>query len=197
MSRRRLERAPGPAVVGLDLSLTRPAACRIPGDWEVGDWSRVVVASWEPAVPRGDGIDFERARIERLVEIADRVRAFVEMGARSPGDREVVVEPRVDAVGIESYAYSSSSSSVTKLAELGGVVRVSLFSYGIVPVPVVAASARKLLLGKLPRADQKAWVQAALKRARAPFWEDDDQADAFCVANWLRAELGGVALVMS
>lgn len=52
---------------------------------------------------------------------------------------------------------------------------------------------RKFLLGRLPKEDRKVWVSRMLWEAKAPF-EDEDQCDAFAVANWGLSELGAPCL---
>jgi hypothetical protein len=171
-------------VVGLDLSLQRPAACIIPGRWRVGDWNTVVSQSWEFSRVEGEGRDFECRRIARLVEIAATVCHF----AAVPGA----------AIAAEGYAFSRRSASVTKLAELGGVIRARLAErHRVFLVPVTASTARKFLLGYNPRSEPKKYVQAALRDVGAPFWEDPDQCDAFACANVYRAELGMVGLTLA
>jgi hypothetical protein len=182
-------------VVGLDLSLTGPAACCIPPGWEIGDWSALDVEAWMPEVPAKDDL---AGLYRRLSWIVDRVVAFV---ARASLPDRWVGGPYGaggrPAVAVEAYAFAARSSSVTKLAELGGAVRVALYSRGIIAVPVTASEARKLVLGKLPRKDQKTAVQAALWAAGCPKEWSGDVLDSFAVANAARSNLGGIALTLA
>ena len=171
---------PPPAIiVGLDLSLSRPAACCIDSDWEIGNWKTVSYVSWKTA-PVSSLAD----RHERLCWIRDRVLEFC------------FDERDATHIWIEGYAFAAQSSSVTKLAELGGVVRVALHEHGIDAVPVPSTSCRKLLLGKVPRKGAKVAVQRALYDAGAPF-DDDDQCDAMAVVNFGLSELGYTAMTLT
>jgi Holliday junction resolvasome RuvABC endonuclease subunit len=161
--------------MGMDLSLRRPAAAVIPARWRIGDWGDV--STWVEDFDETPKSDAER--YVRIIRIAGAVR-----------DMALMHRVGRDDVWVEDYAYSRSSSSVTKLGELGGVARIELFTHGRTVRAVTASSARKLLLGKVPKKDQKLAVQAALKLGGAPFWEDPDVCDAFAVANWARSEQG-------
>lgn len=170
-----------PAVVGLDLSLTGPAAVAIPPRWVIGMWSALYAWTREyPPIKEG----YEVGRAARLVEISAAVEEFIlQVSVR----RSCPV-----VVYVENYAFQKRSSSVTKLAELGGAVRARLYQRapGLVPIPVVAASARKLLLGKLPQKEQKYAVQAAVFAAGAPKEWTEDVVDAFVVSNAGLSDLG-------
>lgn len=171
-----------PPVVGLDLSLTAPAACLIPSGWQIGDWADLEVAAWSPPAPEEpDNLD---ALYRRLSWITSAVVEFCARRARP-------------VVAVEQYAFSRSSSSVTKLAELGGCVRVALWQDGIVARPLVAASARKLLLGKLPRKGAKDATQIALWGAGCPKAWSGDVLDAFACANLALSDLGVPALTLA
>jgi Holliday junction resolvasome RuvABC endonuclease subunit len=166
------------AIVGLDLSLKRPAACAIPRDWELGKWSDLRWTSLETAP-----VETEHDRIVRIIKIVGHVREFA-------------LENRASDCFVEGYAFSARSSSVTKLAELGGHARVEFLSYGRMLRTVVASQARKLLLGKLPQKNAKVMVQQALYAHGAPF-SNDDECDAFVVANFGLSELGLTALTLA
>jgi Holliday junction resolvasome RuvABC endonuclease subunit len=165
-------------VVGLDLSLTRPAACAIPHDWEIGKWRDLAWTSLET-----EPVENEHDRIVRIIKIVGHVRDFALVN-------------RASNCFVEQYAFSRRSSSVTKLAELGGHARVEFLTYGRMLQTVVASQARKLLIGKLPPKNAKVMVQQALYAHGAPF-PNDDVCDAFVVANWGRSELGLTALSLA
>lgn len=165
-------------VVGFDLSLKAPAACFIPAGWELGDWNRLTSTTYvghDDALVRttADGL---RWQYRRLAKISEWARAFV-------------LTHRAAHTFVENYAFSKSSSSVTRLAELGGVARVELLTYGRTLIPIVASSARKLILGKVPREDQKVVTQQALWDHGAEF-ANGDECDAFVVANAGLSEIG-------
>ncbi len=159
-------------ILGLDLSVTAAAAVAVPCAWD-GDWSRVESVVVGERLRR-DATDAERAR--RTETIADRLVAF----ARSTG---------ATLAFIEGYAFSRVTAAHT-LGELGGVVRLELVRAGVELHTVNMASARKLLLGKVPRTDPKVAVFAALRASGARF-ETCDESDAMAVANYGLAELGG------
>lgn len=162
-----------PTLLGLDLSLTAAAAVAVPLDWD-GDWRRV--ESTVVGMPlRRDATDAERAR--RTETIAAQLVAF----ARAHCVTQAV---------IEGYAYAATHQAHA-LGELGGVVRLELVRAGVEIRTVPVASARKLLLGRLPRSGPKLAVCHALRAAGCPSEWGLDELDAFCVANWLLSELGG------
>jgi Holliday junction resolvasome RuvABC endonuclease subunit len=163
-----------PVVAGLDLSLTCPACVVIPDGWKLGDWRNL--ERTRAIVPSVQDRDPDRSKAIRLIKIVGRLREFV-------------LENRATHCFVEGYAFSRHSSSVTKLAELGGYARVEFFSYGRVLREVTVSQARKLLLGKLPPRDAKKVVEAQLKRHGAEF-ADDNECDAFAIANWGLSELG-------
>lgn len=180
-------------IIGLDLSLARPAACHIPRGWEPGDWAALDVASWPSKKSKDspeNATEAERARWQRVAVIAEQVTAFVK-------------PHKVSYVVVEGYAFGMHSSSVTALAELRGAVCMSLLGIGVVPVPVNISTCRKLLLGKLPsrrkgepppaKGAAKAAVQEALYKMGASF-TNDDECDAFCCANLALSDMGHTAV---
>jgi hypothetical protein len=168
-----------PVVLGLDLSLRQPAAVVIPFGWRLGDWPTLWRYSFATEDPKSD-----RERYQRIGGIVDRMAQFAHTR-------------RVTHAYIEDYAYSRSSSSVTKLAELGGHARVEfLRRLGLVLHPVGEAQARRLLLGRLPPKDRKVAAQRALYAAGAPF-ANGDECDAFVVANFGLSEFGLTALTLA
>jgi Holliday junction resolvasome RuvABC endonuclease subunit len=150
----------------------------IPAGWELGHWPSLETLSFEtwPGETEADKAD-------RLLDISNRMLNFVLAGS-------------VKNVFVENYAFSRSSSSVTKLAELGGAIRVLFRMRDLVLRPVVASSARKLLLGKLPRKNAKVAVQQALY-AHGALFHNDDECDAYVVANFGMSELGLTAMSLA
>lgn len=161
-------------VLGLDLSTTASAAVAVPLDWD-GDWSRVRSLVVGERLRR-DASDAERAR--RTETIAARLVAF----ARVTG---------ATSAWVEGYAYSQATAAHT-LAELGGVVRLELVRAGFELHTANMSTARKLLLGKVPRQGAKRAVFETLGAAGARF-ETEDESDAFCAANLGLSELGAFA----
>lgn len=167
-------------VLGLDLSLRGAGLVAVPTDWD-GRWERVRRATVGHALKRDAS---EADRIGRLVRLSAEVVSFAERHACT------------HAV-VEQYAFSSRHAQSHSLGELGGVVKVLLTERCRIPVEVVPpASARKLVLGKLPRKDVKIATRAALTRMGMPTDWTADEADALVVANWKLSELGGYALIV-
>jgi Holliday junction resolvasome RuvABC endonuclease subunit len=117
--------------------------------------------------------------------------------ARAEGiARSIVVFARLHGATeawFESPAYSRNTSMHT-LGALYGVVALELVRAGVSIQTAPMASARKLLLGKVPRKDVKVAVYGALRAAGARF-ETMDESDAMCVANFAMVERGGYALI--
>lgn len=160
-------------LLGLDLSVTAAAAVAVPTDWD-GAWPRVCSLVVGEKLRR-DATDAERAR--RCETIATRLVAF----ARETG---------ASVAWIESPAYSQNTAAHV-LGALRGVVTLELVRAGIDVRTAPMASARKLLLGKLPRADVKVAVHTALRTAGAPRDWTLDVSDAMCAANWGLSETAG------
>jgi hypothetical protein len=168
-------------VIGLDLSLTQAAACSVPVGWNL-DWSRV---RWMTA---GGGLKREatpKERIERLRDIADALASFV---VKTPG----FSTGGVIHLMVEQYTFGTSFGAHSA-GEIGGVVRLRLYERtGLILTPVIATSARKLMLGKNPRSTKEAKdkVVAFLQLAGASNVPNADAADAFVVANYKLCEWG-------
>ncbi len=159
-------------LLGLDLSATAAAAVAVPLAWD-GQWSRVASLVAGEQLHR-DSTDAERAR--RTETIASRIVAF----ARAQ---------RATVAWIESYGFNQRTAAHT-IGEVGGVVRLELVRAGVEIRTAPMSTARKLLLGKLPRSDIKVAIFSALRSAGARF-DSCDEADAFVCANYGLAELGG------
>lgn len=174
-------------VLGFDLSLTAPAAVALPLDWKPGDWRRV--KSWliHPKAPKGDDA---RGQLERYSAIADWASDVVrDLGHRGPASARTLHG------FVEAYGFSKSNAGASKLMESGGIVKLCLFDFfGTILTPVPASAARKILLGKVPRSDQKTAVQLALFAAGAPKKWEENICDAMCVCNAGLSMIGGVAL---
>lgn len=159
-------------LLGLDLSATAAAACAVPLDWD-GDFRRVSTTIVGESLRR-NATDVERAR--RTETIASRLVAF----AREHGASEA---------WIESYAFSRRDSAHT-LAEVGGVVRLELARAGFEIRTANMSTARKLLLGKVPRSEAKQACHRVLHEAGSPAWTLDE-SDAFVCANLGLSEHAG------
>jgi hypothetical protein len=165
-------------LMGLDLSATRAAACVVPTSWD-GEFRRVRTLIVGEGLPR-DASDEQRAR--RCERIAGELVAF----ARACGVHEA---------WLEGYAFSQNTAAHT-LAEVGGVVRLELVRAGIAIRTANMSTARKLLLGKVPRKGAKHAAHAALHAAGSPSWTLDE-ADAFVCANLGLSEHAGAVCFAS
>lgn len=169
-------------VVGLDLSLRAAAVCAVPKDWK-GDLNDVHMQVFGYSLPNDAD---ERDRMRRFHEIAEGIVNFCR------------IYP-VHASFIEQYAFSQSASHARSIAECGGIVKYRMYrKLGIVPTPIVASQARKILCGKLPRAKVKDFVIAQVRRleGRAREW-GPDETDAFVIANAGLERVGGVAITLA
>lgn len=160
--------------VGLDLSQTASGIVVLSPEGDVSD-KKVV----------GYGLtkeDDERAHVERYLYI---VGAIV--------DTIKAIEGPVK-VGIEGYAFGTvkskktgrkfQSASQTGLAELRGAVKTQLWlACDLVPVTIAPSEARRFVLGKgnTPKASVK-----PLLESRGLSFDDDNEADAYVVAECLR-----------
>lgn len=174
------------AHMGLDLSARAAAAVSVPSNW-TGSWgsevSSLVVDGGQ--VPHDD----DMARVLRTIEVAERLVDFAKQN-------------RVEVAWIEGYAFRQNNSAHT-VAEVGGVVRAELVRAGVEVRTVMMQTARKLLLGKLPRPQKKAKrkrgepkpettkdLVAATLRAAGIEFRTLDEYDAMAVLNWGMAQRG-------
>jgi Holliday junction resolvasome RuvABC endonuclease subunit len=166
-------------LIGLDLSLTSSGVCCLPLDWDCTP-SRCSVAT----VPYRQVPHDDTERAERLSTVAVRILATA---------RELAAGRGIEAWAVESLP-THNAHALAQLAELHGVVRFLLHQQGARVITANQASARKLLMGKLPTKDIKAMVAATVRSFLGCASWKGDEVDAFVVANWLASELGGVAL---
>ncbi len=179
-----VEAQPTRDVVGLDLSLTRSAACFIPADWEPflhGEVNWGALRTMTVGHPlKKDASPEEKA--DRLMRIAGSISEWIS---------------ETSVVAIEDYAYGLSGNSGMMLGELGGAVKYALWCDLKIGVQVVNQStARKFLLGKLPPRDRAMVVVAQLEEWGCPF-ETVDAKDAFVIASYYRTELGMPGLTLA
>lgn len=174
-------------ILGLDISSRSTATVAIPLSWD-GNWSRVEWLLCGQKLPR---TATDMARAQRCEQIA---RSIVEFARRKGAT----------LAWFEGYAFSQNTSAHT-LAEVGGVVRLELVRAGIEIRTANMATARKLLLGKVPVGEKlpsgkrrkgvaKKAVYEALTAsgARLPAGDEGcDVADAIVAANLGLSELGG------
>jgi hypothetical protein len=130
-------------VLGLDLSLRNTGMCRIPMDWD-GKFSSLSFEEYGSKRMVGPNNSVEEVSyddIRRRNEISCKILRFAGNGTKH--------------IAIEGYAFSrgkSGSASLTRLAELGGVVKSDIWSaLGITSIPIPSTSARKTVFGTMRR----------------------------------------------
>lgn len=161
---------PGP-VLGIDPSLVGCGLALLPSGW-AGSWEHVQRATFGYSLPLAARCEDHISRLEHL---SGKVLAF----AREHGVRHV---------GIESFPFGKTSAAFS-LGKLHGVLQVDLSRAGFAVRSVPISSARKLLLGSLPRKAVKQAVADHWARLKAP-WATLDECDAAACANYLSAQLG-------
>ena len=179
----------GGGVVGLDLSLARTGMCFVPDKWD-GRIKTLQFLSVSTKRDKAFGSPelLAKMEIQRCLEIAGKTIKFIK-------------KTEATAIAKENYAFSpvkdkfgnsKQSSSVTKLAELGGVVLSQvLLSCRLPMVSVPVNSARKWLTGGIKRGDQKGQIERFLKK-RGLVFENYDEMDAFVVAYYWYGELNKI-----
>jgi Holliday junction resolvasome RuvABC endonuclease subunit len=169
-------------VLGLDLSLSATGACLLPSDWN-GNWNAIRRETVGYSLPKHAN---ESQLTERLCVISDKIVR--------------IASEHVPGIAVMEMSGWGSG----KMAGLHDVVAVALWQRLRVPVCRVAAvSARKLLLGKVPRKPANAardwvkdYVRAHLTQIGMPEDWSADEADAFVLGQYMLSELGGFAFVM-
>ena len=130
-------------VLGLDLSLRNTGMCRVPMDWDGKLDSLSYDEYWSKRMvgPKSTAEEVSYDDIRRRNEISSRILRFAGSDTKH--------------IAIEGYAFSRGkfgSASLTRLAELGGVVKSELWSaLGITPIPIPSTSARKTVFGTMKR----------------------------------------------
>jgi len=170
----------GVRVLGIDLSLRATGLVVLADDWGQ-DWSRCVHQTLGYGLAKDAPED---TRIARLHSMAVAIALFA-------------MQHRPSHIAIEQYAFSRMASQAHALGELGGAVKAALWRAGFPVRPVVAMSARKVVMGVCPRNDAKRVTHLALYRMGAPKSWTGDELDAWVVANALLAEVGTGALVQA
>jgi len=168
-------------VAGLDLSLCSTGLVAVPHTFAASiDWTTVrhtLVTS--DALPNGASV---RERTGRLLAVATAITRWIQAGP-------------CDVIAIERQAYHMGHAHARELGELTGITCAELLALDVPIVMVTSSSARKTLLGTVPRSGAKDAVRDLLRRMGSP-WADTDRSDAFAVANHALSE-SGVPCVMS
>lgn len=166
-------------VVGVDLSHRGLGLCAVPSDWDL-NWSRLETARLIAPL-RKDATEGEL--IERRKKLAGSVLTFC-------------ARLRATSAWIESYPLSGRVYGLAGLCELGGVVKHMLLVSDCEVNTSPISSARKLVLGKLPRRDVKLIVHETIKSMGAPEAWSGDEIDAWVAANWGCSQLGFCSVAM-
>jgi hypothetical protein len=157
-------------VIGIDPSVRATAIVAVPLDWG-GDWEKV-----KTRVVKGAPASVLYDRVMRNRRIIQEVAEFLAGKGQA-------------SAFIEDYAYSMTNRA-HHLGELGGMLREVVCMSVPEVTEVVVSRARKVLLGKLPKNNQKRAVHEALWEAGARF-KTIDEYDAMCIANYGLSTLGG------
>ena len=169
-------------IIGLDLSLRGSAACRIPITWK-----QQISVPWVMTIGEKLTADAnEEARVSRLSNISNDLIEFCWKHFQG-------ISHKHRHIFLEDYAFAATGAHVRSIAELTGVVKWRLYEEFSIVVQVVAASrARKVLLQHLPRKDVKAYVTNNVRRLGVTW--NDDEIDAFVIANYGVMMVGGCAM---
>lgn len=179
-------------IIGFDLSLSAPAAVALPLDWRPGHWKRV--KSWLGRPPLPENQDDLEGQAERSIAIAHWASDCIK-------DLGAMPKTHVRAY-VESYGFSKNNAHASRVMESGGHVRAHLYQrYKIVLHGVASSEARKLTLGFNPRKpahDAKVVVQdTVFNKFGGPKKWDENQCDAYLIAQFGLSEEGGKILAMS
>lgn len=195
-------------MIGLDLSLRSSSGVILHHDWDpLRPRERATFDAWGYALKDDAAPDELMKRVESIAvginELVDKAYVLADLGRASARLADGLQIHESAALGnvfvfVEDYAYGRAAKGGTRLAELGGAVKLMVFRRsGIVVQPIVQSRAQKYLLGKLPsgKGTRSPAVQAAVRSLGFEF-DRSDPADAFTIANAGRAELGlpGVTL---
>lgn len=171
-------RRPG-RILGLDLSLTCTGMCVLSRGWKAAEWHHVTTRAVKIPIAKAATPEQLGAR---LVSIVAEVSTFA-------FDRW-----NVQHAFVEDYAHGALGSSHTKLAELRGAVVVELARRGLYLKPLSIGPIRQYLIGDgSPRKESKIRAELLLRRAGLVL-ATTDEYDAFAVANYGLATLGGVGV---
>lgn len=169
-------------LMACDQSVRGFAYAAAPSWWD-GDWSLVRTGRFDGGTLARTAPEIaHRFRQERIFEFVDQAIA--------------AADPNL--VGFESYAFSARPD--VDVVELTGMLKKHLWGLQKATVTVNQSTARKLLLGKVPRkgSDAKDAVRSVLMAAGAPerFWSLD-HTDALCVLNAMISDFGGYSFAQN
>lgn len=160
-------------VLGLDLSLTGSGWCRIDPSLDLVDYGEVIT--------KPDQFKTRRGRITYIaLEIAHQI-------IRCPTKQTFVF--------IEGYSFSKKTTSVVQLGELGGVIRVLVFSKTkLDAIEIPNTSLKKFITGS-GQGKKEDLKLASYKKYNKKYHIDfegksNNKCDAFCIAVMGLALLG-------
>jgi len=161
-------------ILGIDASLKATGLVTVPLDFRGrGDWGRVTSRTLGWSLPSGST---DHRKIDRLRAIVDGTLDF----ARSHGCSEA---------WIESYAFGKNTAAHA-LGEVVGCLKLALRTQGINVRTAPLSSARKALIGYVPKSGAKQAVHDFLVAQGAEF-PTGDAYDAMCAAHYGLHVLGG------
>jgi hypothetical protein len=161
-------------VMGIDLSQTGLGLVAIPGDWDL-HWDRIARTTVGRKLEKG-APPWEAA--ERLEYLVEQTIAFAR-------------QHDVTHVFIEGYPKGGRVFNLDMEAELGGALKLALRrELGLTAHTAQLSTARKLVLGKLPKADVKRITHAIVKSLGAIPFRTGDEIDAWVAGNLGMSMLG-------
>jgi hypothetical protein len=162
-------------VMGVDLSQTGLGLDAVPGDWDL-HWDRIAHVTVGRKLAKGAPPWEAAERLECLVSEAIR---FARVHA-------------VTHVFIEGYPKSGRVFHLDMEAELGGALKLALRrDLELTAHTSELSTARKLVMGKLPRADVKRLVHGTVRSFdRMLLSWTGDEIDAWVAANLGMSKLG-------
>lgn len=168
-------------LMAMDQSVRGWAFAAAPTFWD-GDWSRVITGRFDGGpLARTATEAAHRSRQERLFRWV-----YAQICYHTP-----------NRVGFESYAFASRPD--VDVVELVGMVKHRCWEMQIDTETVNQGSARKLLLGKVPRGSAvvKNAVRVAIQAAGYPGAPSLDITDALCVLNFMMNANGGLSFAQN
>ncbi len=161
-------------LMGIDQSVRGFAFASAPDYWN-GNWNLV---------------DFDRFDGGKLSREANDMEHGVRLGKIFRWVDARLCEHSPNLIGFESYAYGSGADY--DVVELTGAIKLHLLRWQKEYVTINQSSARKLMLGKVPRKsdDCKKAVRDYLLSKGAPPRLTLDETDAFCVLNFMMFQRG-------
>jgi hypothetical protein len=162
-------------LMAMDQSVRGWAFAAAPTFWE-GDWSKVVTGRFD-----GGPLTREAPEVQHRYR-QERIFRWV---------YTQVCDQMPNKVGFESYAFSARPD--TDVVELVGMVKHRLWEMQIETSTVNQSTARKFLLGKVPRTGvlAKNAVRLAFQAAGYPGVPTLDETDALCILNLMMNNHGG------